>query len=184
MRQTLLLIVCFSIAMISGCRRKPHESASEDAASHLKNVKFRIVDEVTGEPIRNRELNICQYVEFKLKRGAPSPYLDKEADWFIASIKTDEQGVFFLDLLEIEASSIVVEPGPPYNIVRFERSSDIAHMKSVDHIRVVQFKPETTQVVSNMIYDLKSQTAKTIPISGQPEEQPYEEISLVTKRKN
>lgn len=150
--------------------------------SHLKNVKFRIVDEATGEALRNRELNICRFVEFKLTPGAPSPYLNKGADWFITSMKTDEQGVFFLDLSKIEVVDIVVYAGTPYEIVRFERSSDIAHKKSADHIRVVQFKAGTTQVVSNMIYDLKGKIFKTITTAGEVQEKPYEEIILAAKK--
>jgi hypothetical protein len=153
-----------------------------EGEGYLKNVKFKIIDEATGEPLKNRELNICYFVMFKLKPGAPSPYLDKGADWFITAIKTDGQGIFFLDLSSIRIADIVVELGKPYNIVRFGRSSDLAHTNSADHIRVVQFEMGTTRVTSNMIYDLKQKTIKTIPISGQPEEKPYEEILLLAKR--
>lgn len=150
--------------------------------SHLKNVKFKIIDEATSQPLSNRELNICQFVYFKLKPDAPSPYLDKGGDWFITSIKTDGQGIFFLDLSKIEASDLVVEPGPPYNIVRFERSSDLAHTKSADHIRVVQFETGTTRVISNMIYDLKNKKVSRIYPPECALAVPYVQILLTAKR--
>jgi hypothetical protein len=150
--------------------------------SHLRNVKFRIIDEATGEPLSNRELNICKFVYFKLKPGAASPYLDKKADWYINSVTADDKGWFVLDLSSIDTTDIVIEPGGPYNIVKFERSLDLRHTKSKDYIRVVQFKPGTTQVVSNMIYDLKRKMVRIISISGETKELPFQEVLLYAKR--
>jgi len=176
----------FSVVALASLAGRPAlvlGSEEFDDISHLKNVKFKIIDEATGEPLKNRELNICQFVYFKLKPGAPSPYLDKGADWFITLIKTDGQGIFFLDLSKIEVHDIVAEPGPPYNIVHFERSSNIRHNKSANHIRVVQFEAGTTRVASNMVYDLKRKIVKIIPIfGGQAQEKPYDQILLVTKK--
>ncbi|MHC4740102.1 MAG: M56 family metallopeptidase, partial [Planctomycetota bacterium] len=145
-------------------------------------VRFRIVDEVSGEPLKNRELNICSFVYFKLGPGAPSPYLDKNAEWYITSVTTDDNGFFALELASIDVTDIIVEPGKSHNIVKFERSSNLAHTKSTDHVRVVNFEPGTTRVVSNMIYDIKRKIVKTIPISGRAEEKPYEVILLKAKR--
>ncbi|MHC4617771.1 MAG: hypothetical protein ACYTEQ_08455 [Planctomycetota bacterium] len=149
---------------------------------HLTNVTFRIVDEATGVPLSNREMNICKFVYFKLRRGSPSPYLQKDTPWYIASVRTDENGRFNLDLRSIDATYIVVEPGEDYDIVRFERSSDLAHTKSADHIRVVRFEKGTTRVVSNMIYDLKQETVKIISTFDKSvRETGYEEILLAAK---
>jgi type II secretion system protein G len=149
--------------------------------SYLKSVKFKIVDEATGEPLKNRELNICRYVVFKLDTSLPSPYLNKKADWYLCSVKTDSQGRFTLDLSSIEADEIVVEPDKPYSLVRFSRSNDLSHTKSDSHIRITRFEPGTTQVVNNMIYDLKRKIVKVLPISGKPEEKSYKEIILAAK---
>lgn len=168
-RQTLKLMLAL-LMFVGGC------------TDHPEKVKFRIVEEATGVPLKNRELNICRFVYFKLKPGAPSPYLAKDASWYITSVTTNENGIFSLDLSSIEAMDIVVAPGRGYNIVRFERSLDLAHTKSADHIRIVQFEPGTTRVRSNMIYDLKQRVVRIIPISGQAiEEKPYKEILLVTR---
>lgn len=165
----VLLLVIFLIG--SGC----------SDTSHLKNVKFKVVDETTREPLKNRELNICKFVYFKLKLGARSPYLDKDADWYITSVVTDENGVFMLDLSSIKETHIVVEPAMPYNITRFSRASDLAGTKSVNHIRVTHF-PEG---LTNRIYDLRSGTAKVIADSGETMEEPFTEILLtVRKREN
>lgn len=149
--------------------------------SHLQNVKFRIVDKATGEPLRNRELNICRFVYFKLKPGVPSPYLRKDADWYITSVVTDNNGIFMLDLSSIEETHIVVEPGKPYYITKFSRTSDLAGTKSIDHVRVTHFHRGLT----NRIYDLKRGMVKIIVFSDETTEEPFTEILLtVRKREN
>jgi len=82
----------------------------------------------------------------------------------------------------MDAMELVVEAGKPYNFVRFERSSDLSHTKSADHIRVVRFEQGTNRVKSNAIYDLKHKVVKTFPISGQPVKEPFTEIELVVKK--
>jgi hypothetical protein len=57
----MLFLIIFLIG--SGC----------SDASHLENVKFKIVDEATREPLKKRELNICKFVYFKLKPGPRHP---------------------------------------------------------------------------------------------------------------
>jgi len=167
----LTLIVPITIA---GCSSNKNINTSTNSFSgHLKYVKFRIIDN-TGEPLRNRELNICRFVCFKLAIGAPSPYLNKKEDFYIRSVTTDDNGVFILDLSSIDVMDIVVEPGPPYNIVHFWRSSDLTGTQSADHIRVVMN-------AGNMIYDLKQKKVKIIPFTGESTERPYEEILLVTR---
>ena len=167
-------VVLFSLSLVIGC-------ASADKG-HLQNVAFRIAEESTGAPLANRQLNICRFVYFKLAPGATSPYLDKQAAWYITSVTTDEQGRFALDLSRIEATDIVVEPAQPYDIVRFERSSDLAHTKSADHIRVVRFEKGTTHLSGNVIYDLKRKVANTLAVSGQPTEETFTEVFLFAKK--
>jgi len=140
-------------------------------AGYLENVKFRIVDEATQEPLKNRELNICRFVFFELKLGAPSPYLNKGAPWYITSVVTDGNGVFVLDLSAVKETHIVVEPGKPYNVTGFTRTSDLAGTKSADHIRV-----------AGNIYDLRNGMVKIITGSGETEEKPFTEILLSAKK--
>ncbi len=148
-------------------------------AGYLKNIKFRIIDQTTQEPLKNRKLNICKFVYFKLKPGARSPYLDKDADWYITSIVTDENGLFVLDLSSIKETHIVVEPGRPYDITRFSRTSDLAGTKSVDHIRVTYFQEDLTK----RIYDLKGNKVKVISSSGEMVEKPFAEILLTVRKR-
>lgn len=148
---------------------------------HLQRVRFRIVDEATGVPLQNRELNICRFVYFKLKPGSPSPFLHEDASWYITSVTTDNKGAFSLDLSSVGAMDIVVEPGEPYNYVRFRRASlDVP--KSPDHIRVIRFEKGTTRVAANVIYDLKRRLVQTFPISGQPVEGAFTEVLLVARK--
>ena len=156
------------------------ELTPEKNINYLKEVRFKIVDEVTKEPLKNRELNICRFVYFKLKPDAPSPYLDKKANWYISSVTTDDNGVFTLDLSSIDAMVIVVEPAKPYNIVRFTRSSGGAKEGSLDHISIFE---EASGTSRNLWYDLKHKIVRIVPTYGQKEQQKtYEEIILVAKK--
>ena len=153
----LALLVPLTFAMSSRTKSDANMTTKSDR-SYLKNVRFRITDGSTGKPLANRELSICRFVEFKLNRNSPSPYLDKNADYFIKSAMTDANGVFTLDLSSLEVGEFVIEADKPYQFMEFERSSDLAHTPSADHIRIVTYKPTLT----NMIYDLKSGTVKII----------------------
>lgn len=138
-----------------------------------------MVEEATGRPLQNRQLDIYRFVRSKLGH---EDYTSKDVDYYIASVSTDGNGIFSLDLSSIDAMDIIIQPGKPYNTLRFERSSDIGHTTSADHIRVVRFEPGTTRVTSNMIYDLKRKVVKIIPISGKAVEEPYTEVVLVAQK--
>jgi hypothetical protein len=146
--------------------------------SYSENVKFKIFDEATLETLKIRELNVCKFVYFKLKPGAESPYLDEDADWYITSVVTDVNGIFELDLSSIKETHIVIEPGKPYDITRFSRTSDFAGTKSVDHIRVSYFHNGLTK----RIYDLKNRSVKIITSSGETVEEPFTEILLAVRK--
>lgn len=140
--------------------------------THLSGVGFRIVAQDSGEPLRNRPLDIYYFVY-------DVQYDSKDTPWYITSVTTDGEGVFSLDLSDVDVGHIVVQPGRPYNIVRFERASDLRHTGSADHVRVVRPEPGGTRVESNAIYDLRNQTVRLIPISGPEWEDPFAEILLV-----
>jgi len=140
--------------------------------AYLSDVKFRIVVEGSGEPLGNHELEIYRFVY-------DVPYDSQDVPWFIASVTTDEDGVFSLDLSDLDVGHMVVQPDQPYNIVRFERASDLKHTGSADHIRVVRFRAGETRGESNAIYDLEHQTVQIIPIEGEAWEESYAEILLV-----
>ncbi|MHB0945986.1 MAG: ankyrin repeat domain-containing protein [Sedimentisphaerales bacterium] len=142
---------------------------------YLKNVKFKITDEHTGEPIANRELGICRFVNFKRMINSSSPYLNKSADFYITSVITDGNGVFTLDLSLFEGGQFIVEPNRPYMTADFERSCDLSHTQSEECIRIFEGN-------GNKIYNLKEKTVKNIPFTGETKERPYEFIQLFTKR--
>jgi len=144
----------------------------------VKEVKFRIVDESSSEPLADRKLNICQFVYFNSKEtNSVSPYLDRNTDYFIAMAKTNADGEFRLDMSLLEGRQFVAEAGGPYEYAVFERSCDLAHTYSPEHIRIFEGN-------RNLIYDLKRKMVKIIPIDGQKEEEkPYDEITLKVKRR-
>jgi hypothetical protein len=159
---SLALAACTLCLALSAC--------APDA--YLSDVRFRIVAKDSGEPLGNRALDIYTFVY-------DVQYDSKDAPWYIASVTTDAEGVFSLDLSRMDVGHIVVQPGKPYNIVRFERASDLGHTGSTGHVRVVRTRPGGTRVESNAIYDLERHTVQTIPVSGDAWEEPYTEILLV-----
>ena len=141
------------------------------ADAHLSDVRFRIVAQDSGDPLRDWPLDIYHFV-YDVQYDA------KDVPWYITSVITDDDGVFSLDLSKVDEGHIVVQPGQPYSIVRFERASDLKHTGSAGHIRVVRFQAGGTRVESNAIYDLERGTVQIIPISGDAREEPYTEILL------
>ena len=134
----ILLITLLSISIFSLVQ------AVEEDTSHLKNVKFKVIDEANGEPLRNYELNIFKFVfELKFVQGY-SPYSGKGSDFYITSVTTNNNGIFTLDLSSIDTMDFVIGPEEPYYIQSFGCSSGLSHTKSVSHLRIVKFKPGTT----------------------------------------
>lgn len=159
---SIALAACMLCIALGACARR----------AILSDVRFRIVADGSGDPLGNRELGIYRFVY-------DVPYDSQDAPWYITSVTTDEDGVFSLDLSGLDVGHIVVQPGQPHNIVRFERASDLKHTGSADHVRVVRFKTGETRVESNAIYDLARQTVQIIPIEGEAWEEAYAEILLV-----
>jgi hypothetical protein len=142
------------------------------SGAHLSDIRFRIISQDSGEPLVNHPLDIyhfCYDVQYDAK----------DVPWYITSVTTDGDGVFSLDLSNVDVGHIVVQPGQPYNIVRFERASDLGHTASAGHIRVVRSRAGDTRIESNAIYDLERQTVQIIPISGDAWEESYTEILLL-----
>ena len=170
------ILFLIPLIIITGCRRSQ--------TAHLRNVKFKIVQESTGRPLPTTDLNICRFVDFKLQTGSEKPYLTKNENWFLTSVKTDENGIFSLNLSRIKVTDIVVAPPEPYIYTRFELNNDITDTNALGHVRVVRFEPGSTSVTANLIYNLKTKIVKVIPISGQKAQQEsFEEILLSVKKK-
>ena len=164
------------LIIITGCRRTQ--------TAHLRNVKFKIVEEATGRPLPTTELNICRFVDFKLQAEGQEPYLTKNENWFLTSARTDENGIFSLNLSRMKDTDIVVAPPEPYIYTRFELNNDITDTNALGHVRVVRFEPGSTSVTANLIYNLKTKIVRIIPISGEKAQQePFEEILLSVKKK-
>ena len=159
---SIALAACMLCVALGACARH----------ATLSDVRFRIVADGSGEPLGKRDLEIYDFVY-------DVPYDSRDVPWYITSVTTDEDGAFSLDLSGLDMGHIVVQPDQPYNIIRFERASDLKHTGSVDHVRVVRFKAGETRVESNAIYDLARQTVQTIPIEGAAWEESYTEILLV-----
>lgn len=139
--------------------------------SYLSGVKFKIIEDRTGNPLKNHYIEIYRF-------AYDVHFNSKESNFYITSVTTDSQGVFSLDLSKIDTQEIVIQPGKPYNIVIFDRSSDLAHTKSIDHIRV-------TGNGGNAIYNLKNKIVQIIPFHpdyGNKRIESYKEILLTTTK--
>ena len=159
---SIALAACMLCIALGACARH----------ATLPDVRFRIVADGTEEPLGSRELGIYRFVY-------DVPYDSQDVPWYITSVTTDDDGVFSLNLSDLDVGHIVVQPGQPYNVVRFERASDLQHTGSADHIRVVRSMAGETRVESNAIYDLARQTVQIIPIEGEAWEESFAEILLV-----
>ncbi|KKM16818.1 hypothetical protein LCGC14_1681980 [marine sediment metagenome] len=167
-------VLLVSACLFVGCDHHPKKRA------HLTSVKFRIVAERDDSPLSNRELQVfdgrpedVRFEFVKTKASAPKHYL--------TSVTTDAKGFFTLDLSDSSITGFVIQPGLPYDIVRFERSSDIGHTKSADHVRVIRLKKGTRQVFRNDIFDLRRHMVKQIGIDKRETELPFQEILLTAR---
>ena len=155
--------------------------------SFASPVSFQLLSEEDGKPLMNRAVYIFNGdYKFNYVGGyEPYPYdrSAKEREWFIQVVETDQNGKFSLNVGTIGAQEIVFQVGPPYRIVDIEKSSDLSHAPSNDHIRVVLFhQGQTTGVTGNNIYDLKNKTVKTIWLDKRVEEKLFDDIVLVVKK--
>ena len=179
---TILILSCSMVWSVLAATA--HSAEADNSVSHLKAVEFKIIDEITGEPLKNRELNICYPIRLRARPGAPSPYLNQNSSIYITSVQTDTDGLFTLDMTAIKAVRFVVEPNSPYRAIEIGRSCDLARTKSANHIRVFEGYLGGARVNGNLIYDLKRKVVKVIEsYSGKVEEKPYEHIILAVKRK-
>ncbi len=174
MLKCLSRLLLVSACLFVGCDHNPKKRAD------LTSVKFRIVAERDQSPLSNRELQVFNgrpedvVLDFvKAKASAQKHYL--------TSVTTDAKGFFTLDLSDSSITDVVIQPGLPYDIVRFERSADIGHTKSADHVRVVRFKKGTRQVSRNDIFDLRRHMVKQIGIDKRETELPFQEILLTAQ---
>ena len=153
---------------------------TEKRTADLTSVVFRIVSEQDQSPLSHRELLVFdgrpEDVVFEFVKTKASIQ-----EHYLGSVTTDANGGFTLDLSDSSVTEIVVQPGPPYDIVRFERSSDIAHTKSLYHVRMVRFVKETRQVSRNDIYDIKRQMVKQIGLNKSEVEMPSQELLLIAQ---
>lgn len=184
----LIGVICVFFSSLSYTNEK--NILTLDSNSYLK-VKFKIVEDETGNPLRNRKIYICHFV-FDIHYDPPPE------QFIITSVYTDSNGVFSLDLSKIEkyveiketthttkiANDIVVCAGKPYNIERFGMSSDLTHRYSEDHIRIFYDSSGKVSFHGNRIYNLKNKTVKIMPAYSEPTEEQYEEILLVVKHIN
>jgi hypothetical protein len=164
-------MTCFvSVALAAGLLGLALVACASDAG--LSDVRFRIVADETGEPLANRSLDVYRFVY-------DVHYDSRDVPWYITSVTTDGDGAFTLDLHNVDVGHVVIQPGQPCGIVRFERASDLRHTRSAGHVRVVRFVTGETRVESNAIYDLQHQTVRIVPISGDPWQEPFTEVLLV-----
>jgi hypothetical protein len=68
------------------------------------------------------------------------PYDSRDVPWHNTSVTTDDDGVFSLDLADLDVGFIVYQLGQPYIAVRPEGASLLRHTGSAAHISLVRSK--------------------------------------------
>lgn len=176
----LITLICIGCSCIANAN-------PDNSAISLSKVPFKLISEDNFNPIVNRKI-IVYNGDIKIDYAPdynPYPYDDtgKNEPWFITIIQTDNEGKFYLNHSRIKSTDIILQLGEPYQLIHFEKSSDISHTKSNYHIRIVRFKKGETKVLRNDIYDLKNKILKEISLDGNVETKPFEEIILIVQRK-
>ncbi len=173
MRRDLIAFAAAFCCVLTAC----HPNLGNEPAA-LASVKFRIVAQADENPLSDRELLVFDgrvkdaVFEFVKTKAVSQKH-------YLTSVKTDGQGYFALDLSDLALTDVVIQPGPPYEFVSFERASNIGHMKSAFHIRVVRLEKGTRKVARNDIYDLRRHIVKQIGIDGGASEASFDEVLLV-----
>lgn len=146
----------------------------------ISAIGLRVIAESSGLPLANRELQVFEGYEDVVFEFAKSKA--SEQKHYLRTVVTDTNGCFTLDLSDPKMpQDIIIQPGPPYDIVHIEMASDIAHTKSAFHVRVVRFVKGTHQVERNDIYDLRQQTVRQISLKGKEAITPFQEVLLVAR---
>ncbi len=103
----------------------------------------------------------------------------KAMQHFLGEVITDDQGRFGIRVQNYTQRSLILVPGSVFYPVRIEKSDGLAHSRSDDHIRIVEWEDGSTRVKANHIHNWKEMTVVTIPLSAEPlPARPAERIAL------
>jgi hypothetical protein len=161
-------------------------SAKTQIFAQPSQVLFQLISEENLKPIPNRDIYVFNG-DYKLKHGPgfnpyPYDYSARMNEWYITTVKTDDEGEFLFDINSTKAREIIFQSGPPYCIMHIEKSSDISHSQSDSHIRIIRFEKGQTKVKCNDIYDLKNNVVKKIWLDGRIEEKPFKNVVLIAQK--
>lgn len=124
-----------------------------------------------GLPLKNMPIYIFDGdIESKGGVNELYPYsstLAKTKMTYLDEVKTDNNGIFQLHPTTYAQKSLVLRAGSIYTPIGLEKSSDIHHTPSEDHLRHIEWNDENGSVKANHIYNWRVGTVVTIPLDGQ-----------------
>lgn len=132
-----------------------------------------------GQPLKNMPIYIFDGdIESKGSVNELYPYsatLAKTKMTYLGEVKTDNNGNFQIFPDTYSQRSLVLCSGSIYAPVLLEKSSDLSHTPSADHLRHIEWNDENGSVKANHIYNWRAGTVVTIPLDGQvlPEKSAY-----------
>jgi len=169
-----IAILSILLFFIVGCTSNPEQI-----------VKFRLIDE-KGIPLDNEKILVCDDA-LKIHYQGEYPYYrfcDGEARKIITETKTEESGIFLLDVKNINVfppTDIVLDVGETpwkWKLINIERSNNLAHEFHQSYLRVLN-QEKDGHVISNKIFNLETKQVKEIFTNDKSEIiYPYEIIDL------
>ena len=149
-----------------------------------ENIKFRLLDKKTKDPIANQTLMICsETIKFRMAYSADFKYCKTITQEYpnlpFIKVKTDSEGYFLFDITKFgnTSMSIIIEPEKTYASTRIERSNNLSHQFHPSYIRVCM-TDYSGRVISNNLYNTSTKIVEVIPYGGQKEEQKFDSIDL------
>lgn len=146
--------------------------------SELANVPFRLVS-TRGEPLAQRRVVIFGTV-YDRPHFPYDERLCRELSYYHSTVYTDQDGRFTLNMADLPVADIVLQPGPPQEVITLGRASGVGETPSPDIIRVVRTDAGSAGVRESHVYDLRRGVVRIIPVSGdRVVEKEFREVILV-----
>lgn len=125
-----------------------------------------------GKPLKNIPIYIFNGdIESKGSASELYPYSSTRAKTkmtYLGEVKTDENGNFTLLPISYTQRKLILSTGSITAPIALEKSSDLSHTPSEDHLRVIEWADENGTVKANHIYNWRKGTVLTVPMGQNP----------------
>lgn len=147
------------------------------ATISTNGTKFKIIDGETSRPLSNRKLTVCD--PSAEADPEPTPYCDGRIHPILQKTLTDDNGFFYLEITQIteniKTDKIAVEIDNGYYLLIVGFNPDLSHRFDRDSVRILN-QEKSGRVISNRIYDLKTNQVTEIFTDGSPQKTSIYEV--------